>query len=323
MDNVRSLLVFGVAASMALAALARTLPSPDLHVPALAALPAGATLLVVAKPAQLRTKGLWKLPPTSEPAKLLARVASTCGLDPLEGVDEIGVATPGSARDGAFGVVITGDFFAAPREACALRLARDRDKTIERTTAGVEGRFVVLTDTSGDGRATLALTDGMLLAGDASYVAAMMRTLAGGEASAAADPTHAGLRRELDGGAALVASLRLTADTRETIRRELRDPKAPASNIVGLFASLRTTSKISLRGVVACEDEASATAMTDVVERMAKDAEVSTTARFLGLVPLLRSRSTKTEGRGAIITAETDPAAASLLLGALGGALSP
>ena len=34
-----------------------------------------------------------------------------------------------------------------------------------------------------------------------------------------------------------------------------------AGNIVGLFASVRTTPKISLRGVVACEDEPSAAAI--------------------------------------------------------------
>lgn len=323
MDNLRTLIVTALAAGLGLAALGRTLPSPDLHVPALAALPQGATLVVVARPALLRAKGLWKLPTSSEPAKQLARIASTCGFDPLEGVDEIAVATPGSARDGAFGVVVSGSFFAAPREACAQRLARDRDKVLERGFGGPDRRFVVLTDTSGDGRATLALTDGMLLAGDAAYVAEMMRTLASADGSAAVDPTHAGLRRDIAEGAALAVSLRLTADTRETIRRELHDPKAPASNIVGLFASLRTSPRIGLRGVVACEDEGSAAAMTEVLERMAKDAEGSLTARFLGLVPLLRSRVVKAEGRGAVIAAETDPAAASLLIGAIGGVLSP
>lgn len=323
MDNLRTLVVTGLLAAVGLGALARTLPSPDLHVPALALVPQGATLVVLARPTELRAKGLWKLPPASEPAKLLARIASTCGLDPLEGVDEIAVATPGSARDGAFGIVVSGHFLAAPRVACAERLARDRDKSIERSSGGADRRFVVLTDQGGDGRATLALTDGLLLAGDVGYVTEMMRTLAAGAGSAVQDPTHAGLRRELADGAALAASLRLTADTRETIRRELGDPKAPARNIVGLFGGLRTSPNVQLRGVIACEDEASAAAMTDVVERMAKDAEASTTARFLGLVPLLRSRVTKTEGRGAVVRAETDVAAAGLLLSALGGAVSP
>lgn len=326
------LVVLGIGCGAAFAAIARTLPSPDLHAPALRAVPAGATLLVVVKPAPFAAKGLWKLPPASAPAKLLARFSSVCGVTALDALDEIAIATPGSAKDGTFALVATGRFRAAPVEACLTRLARDDGRTIERTAAREGQPFVKLHDTStsgsatsgmASGRPTLALADGVLLAGDASYVDEMIRVLAGQAPSAEDDPLHTGLRHELASGAALAASLRLTADTREAIRREIGDPKAPAGHIVGLLGSVRVGPNVALRGLVACDDEASANALREVIERMAADAEGSITARFLGLVPLLHARATKTEGRAAVIATDTDPNGAAAITNAAFSAWAP
>lgn len=315
-------LAFLTGGAALLALLARRLPSPDLHVPALSAVPAGATFLALARPVELRAAGLWKLPVGALPARLLQRVSSTCGKDPLEGVDEIAVATPASALDGAFGIAVTGVFRAAPWEACLLRLARDDGKSLDVRRPEERDRFVRLTDPSGDGQATIALADGVLLAGSARYVADMRETLAGRRVSAATDPLHAGLRRDAP-ASALIASLRLTADTREAIRLEIRDPTAPAARIVGLLGSVTLGQKTTLRAVVACEDDAAGRAMTDVLARLADDAEASTTARFLGLVPLLRTRTLATEGRAAVLTAVATPETAAALGAALGAALAP
>jgi hypothetical protein len=153
-----------------------------------------------------------------------------------------------------------------------------------------------------------------------------------GASSAATEPLHRGLRQELADGALLVASLRLTADTREAIRREVGDPQAPASQIVGLLGSVRRASPtangpasgaLRLTGMVACEDETSAKALTEVVERLARDAEGTVTARFLGLAPVLHDRQVTTEGRGAILRTQTSPATLGSLFDAAEKVWSP
>lgn len=320
----RALGVASVATALLLAALARRLPSPDLHVPALSVIPSGSTLLVVARPGPLQALGLLRLPKSAEPSRLLAEIATTCKINPLDEVDEVALATPGSARDGTFGLVLTGTFPAAPRVACIERLARDhgRSEGLTKRRAGAHQRFQLLALADDERGASVALADGLLLIGSAAYVAEMIRTadasldgLSAGASggSAATEAMHQGLRREFGEGALVVASLRLLADTRETIRREVGDPNAPAGQIVGLLGSVRSdgrTSRLQVAGMVACEDEASAKAMADVVERMARDAEGTATARFLGLAPLLHDRSVTTEGRAAVL--RTHAAAATL-----------
>jgi hypothetical protein len=332
---VRLVLAASGLVALGLWALARTLPTPDLHLPALQVVPPGSTLLVVARPAPLRARGLWRLPKGSEPAKLLADVTGACKINLLDEVDEVALATPGSARDGTFGAVFSGTFLAAPRVACVERLARDRGRLATRTRAGANKRFVVLTDeTSG---ASFAATNGLLLVGSAAYVGEMIRTadgsVEGGAVSAATEPLHRGLQRELADGALVVASLRLTADTREAIRREVGDPTAPASQIVGLVGSVRPAptspsgdsraGALGLKGLVACEDEVSAKALTEVVERLARDAEGTVTARFLGLSPLLHDRIVTTEGRGAVLRTEASPETLGALLDAAEKVWSP
>jgi len=179
---------------------------PERAAPALAALPAGAAFAVNVRMTPLRQSTVGRmLTGSGRDLPGLGPIASLCGFDPTERIDELalGVARERPGEEPSFGIVASGHFEADAVLGCAAKVLAKRGGEPQKSRIG---SFVSVRDRSRSGPEIAVRDGGPVLVGEGPYFRAMLDAAEGEGPNLLGDEAHATLRQSVRGHGLLTAT---------------------------------------------------------------------------------------------------------------------
>jgi len=225
----------------------------------------------------------------------LGLLTEVCGADPMQGVDKLAIAVPARAADADFGLVGTGRIDADSLLRCAEKVITGRGG---QPVISPAGSFRVLRDaTATEAHAELAVgSSGLVMLSQGSYLQASIDAAEGRLPNIIRSEEHASLRRLVRSGA-VVATIVLTPELRQTLAQELASqgtPDSPFASVTAAAASLSLGDEIGFELVLQCDSAAASSSATSMLERLAADrgqALASSAPELATLIGELRFRA--------------------------------